>query len=193
MTHAQRGAEIGGRAKSVSNQTKWLFALAVLITVVVVVPLTLLNMHSICKPLTRHSVWPRPLQAGICRSPSDRRARRRWQTRSAPWTKCSEGLGPLVAQVRDASGNIATASQEIATATRICRHRTEQTASNAQAGRQALSAPPRCSKRHRLRKWPTSWRHRHPPRQRAVAVVAQAVSSMHEIRPPAARSATSLA
>eukprot|EP01030_Chromulinospumella_sphaerica_P018587 gene18587-18456_t len=37
--------------QTVSEQTKWLFALAVLITVVVVVPLTLLNMHSICKPL----------------------------------------------------------------------------------------------------------------------------------------------
>ena len=37
--------------QGVSNQTKWLFALAVLITVVVVVPLTLLNMHSICKAL----------------------------------------------------------------------------------------------------------------------------------------------
>jgi len=35
----------------VSNQTKWLFVLAVLITVVVVVPTTLMNMNSICNPL----------------------------------------------------------------------------------------------------------------------------------------------
>lgn len=32
-------------------QTKWLFALAVLVTVLVVAPLTWLNMIAICKPL----------------------------------------------------------------------------------------------------------------------------------------------
>ena len=37
--------------EAVSNQTKWLFVLAVLVTVAVVVPTTLLNMNSICRPL----------------------------------------------------------------------------------------------------------------------------------------------
>ena len=35
----------------VSSQTKWLFVLAVAITVLVVVPTTLMNMNSICNPL----------------------------------------------------------------------------------------------------------------------------------------------
>src|SRR5690606_19909834 len=39
------------RQNAASTQTQWLFALAVLVTVVVVVPLTLLNMQSICRPL----------------------------------------------------------------------------------------------------------------------------------------------
>ena len=39
------------RQRDTSNQTKWLFVLAVCITVLVVAPLTLLNMVSICRPL----------------------------------------------------------------------------------------------------------------------------------------------
>ena len=39
------------RQEEVSDQTKWLFGLAVLITVLVVVPTTLMNMNSICSPL----------------------------------------------------------------------------------------------------------------------------------------------
>jgi hypothetical protein len=124
----------------VSNQTKWLFALAVLITVVVVVPLTLLNLHVHLQAAgPRHSAWPRPLQVGTCRSRIPPKGAMRWQTCCAPWTTCSEGLGTLVAQVRDASGNIATASQEIATGNQDLSHRTEQTASNAQAAVSSLS------------------------------------------------------
>jgi len=44
-------AVIVAAEKKVANQTLWLFALAVLVTVAVVVPLTLLNMFSICRPL----------------------------------------------------------------------------------------------------------------------------------------------
>src|SRR3989344_3585673 len=50
-----------------------------------------------------------------------------------------QGLGALVAQVRDASGNIATASQEIATGNQDLSQRTEQTASNAQEAVSSLS------------------------------------------------------
>ena len=169
--------------QGVSNQTKWLFALAVLITVVVVVPLTLLNPHSICKPRTRHSAWPRPLQVGICRSPSARKGAMRWQTCCAPWTKMQRGLGTLVAQVRDASGNIATASQEIATGNQDLSHRTEQTASNAQAAVSSLSeitatVQQTASSSQMANQLAAS---ASTTATRGGSVVAQAVSSMHEI------------
>ncbi len=48
------GAEADGaiaRQAGIAEQTQWLFGLAVLITVVVVVPSTMLNMVSICRPL----------------------------------------------------------------------------------------------------------------------------------------------
>ena len=123
----------------VSNQTLWLFALAVLITVLVVVPTTLMNMLSICRPLAD----ARRMALAIAGGDLSQRIAAEGKDEVADLQRAladmQQGLGALVAQVRDASGSIATASQEIASGNQDLSQRTEQTASNAQEAVASLS------------------------------------------------------
>src|SRR5690606_13649073 len=92
------------RADNITEQTKWLFGLAVLITVVVVVPLTLLNMVSICRPLE----VARALAQSIAGGDLSQRIRVDGRDEVADLQRAllemQGGLGALVSQVRDASG-----------------------------------------------------------------------------------------
>ncbi len=169
--------------KSVSDQTKWLFALAVLITVVVVVPLTLLNMHSICKPLDQAQRLAKAIAGGDLSQSIRTEGRDEVADLLRALDEMQRGLGTLVAQVRDASGNIATASQEIATGNQDLSHRTEQTASNAQAAVSSLSeitatVQQTASSSQMANQLAAS---ASTTATRGGSVVAQAVSSMHEI------------
>ncbi|ABM40276.1 methyl-accepting chemotaxis sensory transducer [Acidovorax sp. JS42] len=123
----------------VTDQTKWLFALAVLITVVVVVPLTLLNMVSICRPLEVARAMAQAIAGGDLSQRIHVEGRDEAADLQRALLDMQNGLGAMVAQVRDASSNIATASQEIATGNQDLSARTEQTASNAQEAVAALS------------------------------------------------------
>jgi methyl-accepting chemotaxis protein len=123
----------------VSNQTLWLFALAVLITVLVVVPTTLMNMLSICRPLADARRMALAIAGGDLSQRIAAEGKDEVADLQRALSDMQQGLGALVAQVRDASGNIATASQEIATGNQDLSHRTEQTASNAQAAVSSLS------------------------------------------------------
>ncbi|EJE52763.1 methyl-accepting chemotaxis protein [Acidovorax sp. CF316] len=123
----------------VTSQTKWLFVLAVLITVVVVVPLTLLNMISICNPLADARRMAQAIAGGDLSQPIVADGKDEVADLQRALGDMQQGLGALVAQVRDASGNIATASQEIATGNQDLSQRTEQTASNAQEAVASLS------------------------------------------------------
>ena len=123
----------------VTSQTKWLFVLAVLITVVVVVPLTLLNMISICNPLADARRMAQAIAGGDLSQPIVANGKDEVADLQRALGDMQQGLGALVAQVRDASGNIATASQEIATGNQDLSQRTEQTASNAQEAVASLS------------------------------------------------------
>ncbi len=172
-----------GEQKNVSDQTKWLFALAVLITVVVVVPLTLLNMHSICKPLDEAQRMARAIAGGDLSQDIRAEGRDEVADLQRALAEMQQGLGALVAQVRDASGNIATASQEIATGNQDLSHRTEQTASNAQAAVSSLSqitatVQQTASSSQMANQLAAS---ASTTATRGGSVVAQAVSSMHEI------------
>ena len=120
------------RADSITDETKWMFGLAVLITVVVVVPLTLLNMVSICRPLEAARALAQSIAGGDLSQRIVVDGRDEVADLQRALVDMQNGLGALVAQVRDASGNIATASQEIATGNQDLSARTEQTASNAQ-------------------------------------------------------------
>ena len=118
--------------KSAADQTLLLFGLAVLITVVVVVPLTLLNMQSICKPLAEARHMAQAIAGGDLSQTIYAEGRDEVADLQRALRDMQDGLGRLVAQVRDASGNIATASQEIASGNEDLSNRTEQTASHAQ-------------------------------------------------------------
>ena len=169
--------------QGVSNQTEWLFALAVLITVVVVVPLTLLNLHSICKPLDQAQRLAKAIAGGDLSQSIRTEGRDEVADLLRALDEMQRGLGTLVAQVRDASGNIATASQEIATGNQDLSHRTEQTASNAQAAVSSLSeitatVQQTASSSQMANQLAAS---ASTTATRGGSVVAQAVSSMHEI------------
>ncbi len=123
----------------VSDQTKWLFVLAVVITVLVVVPTTLMNMNSICNPLEEARKMAEAIAGGDLSQQITVNGKDEVADLQRALSHMQQGLGALVAQVRDASGNIATASQEIATGNQDLSQRTEQTASNAQEAVASLS------------------------------------------------------
>ena len=123
----------------VSSETEWLFVLAVLITVVVVVPTTLMNMNSICRPLEDARKMAQAIAGGDLSQHIAAEGKDEVADLQRALRDMQQGLGALVAQVRDASGNIATASQEIATGNQDLSQRTEQTASNAQEAVSSLS------------------------------------------------------
>ncbi len=136
---AQLGTELHQQAdavvatqKDVSEQTQWLFALAVLVTVVVVVPLTLLNMQSICRPLADAQRMALAIAGGDLSQPIAAEGRDEVSDLQRALRDMQQGLGAMVAQVRDASGSIATVSHEIASGNQDLSSRTEQTAGHAQ-------------------------------------------------------------
>ena len=167
----------------VSAQTKWLFLLAVLITVLVVVPLTLLNMVSIVRPM----VTARSLAQSIAGGDLSQRLQVEGQDEVADLQRSlvdmQNRLAALVGQVRDASGNIATASAEIATGNQDLSSRTEQTASNAQEAVGSLSqltatVQQTASSSQVANQLVSS---ASGIATRSGSVVQQAISSMHEI------------
>ena len=179
-------AEVQGtmaRQDAIAAQTKWLFALAVLVTVVVVVPLTLLNMVSICRPL---EVACRLTQA-IAGGDLSQRIRVDGRDELADLQHAllgmQGGLSALVAQVRDAGGSISVASQEIATGNQDLSARTEQTAGHAQQAVAALSQLTATVQQTASSSQVASQLVVSASGQatRGGQVVQQAVSSMHEI------------
>ena len=168
---------------SVSNQTLWLFALAVLITVLVVVPTTLMNMLSICRPLADARRMALAIAGGDLSQRIAAEGKDEVADLQRALTDMQQGLGALVAQVRDASGSIATASQEIATGNQDLSQRTEQTASNAQEAVASLSqitsnVQQTASSSQMANQLASS---ASSTATRGGSVVAQAVASMHEI------------
>ena len=180
------GAEADGaiaRQAGIAEQTQWLFGLAVLITVMVVVPSTMLNMVSICRPLEA----ARALAQSIASGDLSRRMAVEGRDEAADLQRAlldmQAGLGAIVAQVRDAGGNISVASQEIASGNQDLSARTEQTASNAQQAVAALSQLTTTVQQTASSSQVASQLVASASGQatRGGQVVQQAVSSMHEI------------
>ena len=148
----------------VSNQTLWLFALAVLITVLVVVPTTLMNMLSICRPLADARRMALAIAGGDLSQRIAAEGKDEVADLQRALTDMQQGLGALVAQVRDASGSIATASnaQEAVASLSQITSNVQQTASSSQMANQLASSASSTA-------------------TRGGSVVAQAVASMHEI------------
>ena len=135
-THVQAAVDEQGRTAS---RTKWLFALALAIAIGVVVPLTLLNMVSICRPLESARSLAQAIAGGDLSQHIQVQGRDEVADLQRALAQMQQGLGALVAQVRDASGSIASASQQIAMGNQDLSARTEQAASHAQEAVSSLS------------------------------------------------------
>ena len=171
------------RQRDTSNQTKWLFVLAVVITVLVVVPLTLLNMVSICRPLERARQMAQAIAGGDLSQRIEVVGRDEVADLQRALVHMEQSLGAIVSQVRDASSSIATASAEIATGNQDLSARTEQTASHAQEAVASLAqltstVQQTASSSQMANQLAAS---ASGEATRGGAVVQQAVGSMHEI------------
>ena len=171
------------RQRDTSNQTKWLFVLAVVITVLVVVPLTLLNMVSICRPLERARQMAQAIAGGDLSQRIEVVGHDEVADLQRALVHMEQSLGAIVSQVRDASSSIATASAEIATGNQDLSARTEQTASHAQEAVASLAqltstVQQTASSSQMANQLAAS---ASGEATRGGAVVQQAVGSMHEI------------
>jgi methyl-accepting chemotaxis protein len=112
--------------------TEALFIAAVLIAVVVVVPLTLLNQVSICRPI----LDAQQLANRIARGHLDNRIDASGQDETAQLLislgEMQRALRTLVGEVRESAESISTASSEIASGNMDLSSRTESTASSLQ-------------------------------------------------------------
>ena len=179
--------------RDTSEQTKWLFVLAVCITVLVVAPLTLLNMVSICRPLEQARRMAQAIAQAIAQGDLAQQmtvvGRDEVSQLQHALMDMERSLAGIVAQVRDASSNIALASAEIASGNEDLSQRTEQTASHAQEAVAAL-AQLTGTVEHTASSSESAnqlARSASDEAQRGGAVVHQAVGSMGEIAAPSRR------
>ncbi|WPB57010.1 methyl-accepting chemotaxis protein [Xylophilus sp. GOD-11R] len=115
-----------------SGRIQMLFAIVVLVAVLTVVPLTLMNMRSICLPLEQARRTAQAIAQGDLSQPIAVEGRDELADLQRALAGMQDGLGAMVAQVRNASESIASASQQIAAGNQDLSNRTENTAGNVQ-------------------------------------------------------------
>ena len=125
-----KAAEV--RGSEVASQTQWLFIAALIITTLVVAPLTLLNMVSICQPLKEARRLADAIAQGDLTEQLTVQGKDEVSDLQRSLKTMQDNLNGMVGRVHDASGNIAIASQEIASGNTDLSARTEQTASHLQ-------------------------------------------------------------
>ena len=164
-------------------QTKVFFIVAVLVCILVVVPLTILNMNMICRPLEHARQTAQNIAKGDLSRLIEVRGKDEVADLQDALAQMQSSLGAMVAQVRGASENIATASQEIAMGNQDLSGRTEQTASHVQDT--ASSIGELMGHVHQTASAAQQANQLAASASQAAArggnVVQQAVSSMHEI------------
>ncbi|WP_296444085.1 methyl-accepting chemotaxis protein, partial [Rhodoferax sp. UBA5149] len=115
------------------KQVMWLIAGMTVLMLAIIIPLTLMNMNSICRPIDKAEQVAKAIEQGdltdqkVDSSGNDEPAR---LLRSL--VDMQRSLGNLVGQVRHSTDSISTASAEIASGNQDLSVRTEQTASNLQ-------------------------------------------------------------
>jgi methyl-accepting chemotaxis protein len=119
--------------EAASTRTKWLFGLAVVVTVLVVVPLTLMNMQSICNPLEQ----AREVAVAISKGDLSVQVQVEGKDEVSDLLRALDvmraGLASTVRDLREASESIAASSQEIASGNQDLAMRTERAAGNVQS------------------------------------------------------------
>ncbi len=118
--------------RAMARRIQMLFAVVTLVAVLTVVPLTLANMRSICRPLEQARHTALAIARGDLSQPIAVEGRDELADLQRALAGMQDGLGAMVAQVRNASESIASASQEIAAGNQDLSNRTENTAGNVQ-------------------------------------------------------------
>ncbi len=125
-------AALSARGKAASQQTLWIFGVALALAALVVVPTTLANMHSICAPVDQARHLADAIAEGDLTRPVQATGRDELAELLRSLGRMQTSLSRIVGDVRHSSDSIGTASQEIATGNQDLSSRTEQTASNLQ-------------------------------------------------------------
>ncbi len=129
----QEATDTQQRAQATQGQVLTAFIVVLALAAAVVVPLTLLNMQSICKPLAEAELLAEAIAKGDLTSSAavvEGQDEASHLMRSLQNMQAS--LQNLVGQLRTSADSIRTASVEIATGNQDLSGRTEQTASNLQ-------------------------------------------------------------
>ena len=181
----QQGALESARASQqrLVAQAQWVFALVVVLALVVVVPLTLMNMRSICQPLEEARRIAQQIAGGDLSQRIAAEGKDELSDLQRALAGMQDSLGLMVAKVRDASASIARASQEIASGNQDLSNRTEQTASHAQDVVGSLSELTATVQQTATSSQAATQLSRTATgsAQQAGSVVSQAVDSMREI------------
>ena len=114
--------------KAVGNVIQWVFIAALVVATLVVVPLTILNMNSICKPLEQARQLAQAIAGGDLSQRVEVNGKDEVADLQRTQQAMQEGLSALVSQVRNASESVALASQEIASGNQDLSMRTEKSA-----------------------------------------------------------------
>ena len=118
--------------QSTSNQALMLFGLAVALAALVVVPTTLSNMSSICRPLDEAQRLASAIAQGDLTQPVRTDGRDETAALMRALGDMQASLARIVGEVRSSTDSIGTASQQIASGNQDLSARTEQAASNLQ-------------------------------------------------------------
>ncbi|EGI77589.1 methyl-accepting chemotaxis protein [Hylemonella gracilis] len=110
----------------------FIFAGLVVVSLLIVVPLTLLNMRAICQPVELARQLSQSIASGDLTQSQQAEGRDEVADLLRALEQMRSELAGMVGQLRDAGESIATASREIATGNHDLSTRTEQTASNVQ-------------------------------------------------------------
>ena len=119
-------------AKHMVSRTILTFAAALLLAVLILIPLTLLNMVSICRPLDDARRLALAIAGGDLTQRVTVQGRDETAVLQTALADMQSSLNCIVAKVRMASDSMGTASTEIASGNADLSVRTEQTASNLQ-------------------------------------------------------------
>ena len=132
LVQKQAGAAVKEQ-EDASGTSKLLFALALVLTIVVVGPLTWLNMLSICKPVEQARGFAQAITSGDLSVDIRVEGSDELSDLMRSLDGMRDSLANTVGHMRDASENIASASQEIASGNQDLSVRTERAASNVQS------------------------------------------------------------
>ena len=131
LLHQEAGVSEAAMKASISHTLLW-FGAAVVLSVVLVVPLTLINMASICRPLDEACRFADRIAAGDLSQELHTGGRDEPAALMHALEQMQAALARMVSQVRSSTDSIGTASAEIASGNQDLSQRTEQAASNLQ-------------------------------------------------------------